>query len=82
MRYYFPTPGHDIENGKYRPSVLKLRSLSLIYQCNYDEFLVLFAFPLEKLQGITRNYCCHALTSWIKEAKERTIIARPNFALT
>src|SRR5882672_12419072 len=43
MRYYLSHSWvTDIENGKYRPSVLKLRSLSLIYRCDYDEFLVLF----------------------------------------
>jgi transcriptional regulator with XRE-family HTH domain len=36
----------DIENGKFRPSVLKLHTLSVIYHVNYDEFLVLFGIPV------------------------------------
>lgn len=36
----------DIENGKFRPSVLKLHTLSVIYCGNYDEFLALFGIPV------------------------------------
>lgn len=47
MRYYISHSWvTDIERGKFRPSVLMLRTLSLIYHCNYDEFLVLFAIPI------------------------------------
>jgi len=45
----------DIENGKFRPSVLKLRTLSLIYHCNYDEFLVLFGIPVGEAAGEPRD---------------------------
>jgi hypothetical protein len=46
----------DIENGKFRPSVLKLRTLSIIYlsiiyHCNYDEFLALFGIPVGQAAG-------------------------------
>src|SRR5450631_2307920 len=47
MRYYVSHSWvTDIERGKFRPSVLMLRTLSLIYHCNYDEFLVLFGIPI------------------------------------
>jgi transcriptional regulator with XRE-family HTH domain len=47
MRYYVSHSWvTDIERGKFRPSVLKLRTLSLIYHCNYDEFLTLFDIPI------------------------------------
>jgi hypothetical protein len=36
----------DIERGKFRPSVLKLHTLCVIYHGNYDEYLALFGFPL------------------------------------
>ena len=39
----------DIERGKFRPSVLKLRTLSVIYHGNYDEYLALFDFPLSDI---------------------------------
>jgi len=77
MRYYLSHSWvTDIENGKYRPSVLKLRSLSLIYQCNYDEFLVLFGIPIGEAAGDHEELLLprtHLLDP--KEAKERTIIA-------
>jgi transcriptional regulator with XRE-family HTH domain len=36
----------DIERGKFRPSVLKLHTLSVIYHGNYDEYLALYGFPI------------------------------------
>jgi len=41
----------DIESGKFRPSVLKLRTLSLIYHCDYDQFLALFGIPVGDAAG-------------------------------
>jgi len=35
-----------IESGKFRPSVLKLYTLSVIYHANYDELLTLFGIPV------------------------------------
>lgn len=79
----------DIENGKYKPSVLKLRALSLIYQCDYDEFLVLFGIPIGAAAREPREHeelllpRTHLLDS--KESSEKTIIAptelRPNVDL-
>jgi transcriptional regulator with XRE-family HTH domain len=36
----------DIENGRFRPGVLKLHTLSVIYHGNYDEFLALLGIPV------------------------------------
>ena len=86
MRYYLSHSWvTDIENGKYKPSVLKLRSLSLIYRCDYDEFLVLVRHShwRSRAQGITRNYCSHALISWIqKNPAKGPSSPRPNCVLT
>ncbi len=36
----------DIENGKFKPSPIKLYSLSVIYGGNYEEILALFGIPV------------------------------------
>jgi len=48
----------DIENGKFRPSLQKLYSLSLIYQCDWNE--VVTRFPIRfPVQLETKNtFCC------------------------
>jgi transcriptional regulator with XRE-family HTH domain len=69
----------DIENGKYKPSVFKLRTLSLIYQCDYVEFLALFGIPIAEAvrdPGEREELLLphtHLLGS--KDAMEKTIIA-------
>lgn len=77
MRYYVSHSWvTDIERGKFRPSVLKLRTLSLIYQCNYDEFLVLFGIPIGEAArepGELLLPHTHLLDS--KEPSGKTIIA-------
>ena len=77
MRYYLSHSWvTDIENGKYRPSVLKLRTLSLIYRCDYDEFLLLFGIPIGEAAKDLEELLLprtHLLDS--KEPKEKTIIA-------
>ena len=69
----------DIENGKYKPGVFKLRTLSLIYQCDYVEFSVLFGIPIaaavkdsREHQGLLLPHT-HLLDS--KDSSERAIIA-------
>ena len=39
----------DVENGRFRPRLAKLYSLSLIYQCNINEILALFGLNLRDL---------------------------------
>ena len=66
----------DIERGKFRPSVLKLHSLSVIYQGSYDEYLALFGFPLGDAGKQGRELLLphtHLLDS--KALSEKTIIA-------
>lgn len=66
----------DIENGKFRPSILKLHTLSVIYQGNYDEYLALFGFPFGDAGRLARELLLphtHLLDS--KEPSEKTIIA-------
>jgi transcriptional regulator with XRE-family HTH domain len=80
MRYWLSRSWvTDIENGKYRPSVLKLRALSLIYQCDYDEFLVLFGIPISEAARDEREHegllLPHTHLLDAKEPSERTIIA-------
>jgi transcriptional regulator with XRE-family HTH domain len=36
----------DIENGKFKPSVQKLYTLSLLYQCDWNEVMTRFQIPL------------------------------------
>jgi transcriptional regulator with XRE-family HTH domain len=87
MRYYVSHSWvTDIERGKFRPSVLKLRTLSLIYHCNYDEFLALFDIPIGEVarEGAELQLPhTHLLDS--KESSGKTIIAptelRPNVQL-
>ena len=77
MRYYLSHSWvTDIENGKYTPSVLKLRTLSLIYRCDYDEFLVLFRIPIGEAARDPEELLLprtHLLDS--KERSDKTIIA-------
>jgi len=66
----------DIERGKFRPSVLKLRTLSVIYHGNYDEYLALFDFPLSDMGKQTGGLLLphtHLLES--VDTNEKTIIA-------
>jgi transcriptional regulator with XRE-family HTH domain len=42
----------DIENGKFKPGVQKLYSLSLIYQCDWNEVVTRFQIPLP---GVLRD---------------------------
>ncbi|MCU1297762.1 MAG: hypothetical protein JWO91_2040 [Acidobacteriaceae bacterium] len=39
----------DIENGKFKPGVQKLYTLSLIYQCDWKEVLTRFQIPLPEV---------------------------------
>ena len=69
----------DIENGKYKPGVFKLRTLSLIYQCDYVEFLFLFDIPIAEAVKDPREHeelllpHTHLLDS--KDSSEKAIIA-------
>jgi hypothetical protein len=77
MRYYLSHSWvTDIEQGKYTPSVLKLRTLSLIYRRDYDEFLVLFGIPIGEVAKDSGELLLprtHLLDP--KELSEKTIIA-------
>ena len=66
----------DIERGKFRPSVLKLHTLSVIYHGDYDEYLALFGFPLGDTGRQGRELLLphtHLLDS--KEPGETTVVA-------
>ena len=66
----------DIERGKFRPSALKLHTLSVIYHGNYDEYLALFDFPLSDMGKQTGGLLLphtHLLDS--VETSGKTIIA-------
>ena len=66
----------DIERGKFRPSALKLKTLSVIYKGNYDEYLALFDFPLAdtaKRGGELLLPHTHLLES--TNPREKTILA-------
>ena len=66
----------DIERGKFRPSVLKLRTLSLIYHCDYDEFLALFDIPIgEAAREGAELQLPHTHLLDSKESAGKTIIA-------
>ena len=79
----------DIENGKYRPSAFKLRTLSLIYRCDYVEFLGLFGIPIAEAAKDAREHdgllLPHTHLLEPKDSSEKAIIAptelRSNVAL-
>jgi transcriptional regulator with XRE-family HTH domain len=76
MRYYVSHSWvTDIERGKFRPSVLKLRTLSLIYHCNYDEFLVLFGIPIGEAARGGELLLPHTHLLDSREPSGKTIIA-------
>lgn len=77
----------DIENGKFKPSIYKIYSLSAIYHVGYTEVLSCFGLPISELGryrlsiGVPRTHLLGGETDLQSETVSLPIRFKPEFQL-
>ena len=77
----------DIENGKFKPSIFKIYSLSAIYHVGYTEVLSCFGLPISELGryrasiGVPRTHLLGAETDLETEKVSLPVQFKPGFQL-
>lgn len=77
----------DIENGKFKPSIYKIYSLSAIYHVGYTEVLSCFGLPISELGryrasiGVPRTHLLGGATDLAGESVSLPVRFKPEFQL-
>lgn len=77
----------DIENGRFKPSIYKIYSLSAIYDVGYTEVLSCFGLPISELGryrasiGVPRTHLLGAVTELETEKVSLPVRFKPEFQL-